>query len=532
MKKIWLLTKIQLGTALDLHISLGGGKKKAKKKGILFYLGVILMILLLSFSSFTYSFMLGTSLNMIGMAELLPELMMAVTCVVTLMTTIYKVKGILFDFKDYDMVMSLPVKTSHIVSSRLLLLYSINILFTLIIMIPASIAYGIIARPSLPFYILSLITVVLIPLVPMIIATFIGTIIVVISARFKRSNLVNLIISLALLSGFMISSFTMGDTAEQMGEISAALTKQVDNIYPLARMYKVAVIHYDLIASLLFIAVSLFSFFAFSMLVGLKFKAINTSISAKHTKSNYKMGSLNQTSPFMALYRKELKRYFSSTIYVMNTGIGAVMMVIAAVAVLFVSKEQLAMALEMPGMASMLGAIVPVVVSLLVSMIYITACSISLEGKNLWILKAAPVSAKTIFNSKIAVSLTIVIPAVIIDGILFGIGLNLTWQELVIQFAMPIAYSFLISILGLIINLKLPNLNWTSEITVVKQSFSTLVAMFGGMILGAIPLILIITLPGINTFIINGLTTIIVLLVSVLLYHFLTTKGEKVFMAL
>ncbi|MDF2952151.1 MAG: putative rane protein, partial [Anaerocolumna sp.] len=244
MKKIWLLTKIQLGTALDLNMSLGN-KKNKKNKGILFYGGIIFVCLILSFSSFTYSFMLGSSLNMIGLTELLPELMMAVTCVVTLMTTIYKVKGILFDFKDYDMVMSLPVKTSHIVTSRLLLLYSINILFTLIIMIPAAIAYGIIARPTILFYIFSALIVFLIPLVPMILATVIGTIITVISARFKHSNIVNIIFTLALFTFFMISSFTMGDTAQEMGEITAALTKQVDSIYPLARMYRMAVINYD-----------------------------------------------------------------------------------------------------------------------------------------------------------------------------------------------------------------------------------------------------------------------------------------------
>jgi ABC-2 type transport system permease protein len=531
MKKIWLLTKIQLGTALDLNMSLGN-KKNKKNKGILFYGGIIFVCLILSFSSFTYSFMLGSSLNMIGLTELLPELMMAVTCVVTLMTTIYKVKGILFDFKDYDMVMSLPVKTSHIVTSRLLLLYSINILFTIIIMIPAAIAYGIIARPTILFYIFSALIVFLIPLVPMILATVIGTIITVISARFKHSNIVNIIFTLALFTFFMISSFTMGDTAQEMGEITAALTKQVDSIYPLARMYRMAVINYDGISMAAFIAVSLLAFLLFAKIVGFKFKAINTNISAKHTRANYKMGSLTQTSPFAALYKKELKRFFSSTIYVLNTSISVVMMIVAAIAVLFFSKEQLAAALEIPEMASMLGALMPIIVSFMVSMVYITACSISLEGKNLWILKAAPVPPITIFQSKIAVSLTLVIPAVILDGILFSIGLKLTWKEMLFQFAMPIAYSFFAAIMGLIINLKLPNLNWTSEITVIKQSFAALVAMFSGMITAAIPFVLIVMIPGGNTFFINGVTTIVVSLLALLLYRYLCTKGEKLFHSL
>lgn len=531
MKKIWLLTKIQLSTALDFNISFGENKKKAKKKGFVFYIGFIILGVILSSSSYTYSFMLGTNLKMIGMVELLPELMMAITCVVTLMTTIYKVKGTLFDFKDYDLVMSLPVRTSDVVASRLLLLYWINILFTLIIMIPAEIAYGILAKPTILYYIFSILTVFFIPLVPIIAATVIGTIITIVSVKFKHSNVINLIISLLFFITLMVVSLTTSDSATQIGEITSTLTKQVDNIYLFARMYREAVIDYNLVSIGLFIVISILAFTLFSNIVGLKFKEINTGIFAIHKKSNYKLGSLSQTSPFKALYRKELKRYFSSTIYVMNTGIGIVMMTIAAVAVLFVSKDQLAEFMNMPGMSGMMGAVMPIAVSFLVSMSYITACSISLEGKNLWILKASPIPTKTIFNSKIAVYLTIAIPAIIVDGILFGLGLQLSWKELIIQFTMPIAYSFFTAILGLIINLKLPNFNWTSEIVVVKQSLASLIAIFVGLFAAAVPMIIFMVFS-IDTFLVNGVATIVVALIALLLYRYLNTKGAKIFSAL
>jgi ABC-2 type transport system permease protein len=68
--------------------------------------------------SFFYSFMVGSGLKMFNSLDILPALMMAVTCVIILMTTVFKVKGTVFGFRDYDMVMSLPVSIGGIVASR------------------------------------------------------------------------------------------------------------------------------------------------------------------------------------------------------------------------------------------------------------------------------------------------------------------------------------------------------------------------------------------------------------------------------
>ncbi len=531
MKNIWLLVKVQLGSILDFSfISKNNKSNKLGSRRLYYSLGIFLF-LFLSVASFLYSYAIGTTLNLVGMLELLPEFMMAITCVITIITTIYKVKGTVFGFKDYDVTMSLPVTTSTIVASRLVLLYIINIIFAVIVILPANLVYGILSKPSPVYYFLSILLVFFVPLVPMVVATVIGTGIAVIASKFRHSNLLNLIISITFLSGVMIASFQVPDSDEVMGEMSAALTNQVDNLYPLARMYRTALCNYNISSIVLFIGISLLVFLLYSQIVGILFKGINSSMVANRTKANYKIGQLEQGSPLKALFHKELKRYFSSSLYVMNTGFGIIMMTIAAIALLFLSPESLAQILEIPQGAKFLTSILPIVVTMCVSMSCITAISISLEGKNLWILKSSPVSPKTIFNSKIAVNLLITIPAIFINGILITIGIGLQWTDLLILLAMPTAYAFFIAISGLIINLKLPKLDWTTEVTVIKQSAAVLVSMFIGFIFVVIPAILIFTLP-VNPLVINGVATVVVALLSVLLYRYLTTKGEKLFSAL
>jgi ABC-2 type transport system permease protein len=525
MNKIWLLTKVQLGTALDFNIV--SRKTNAKSKNSAIYIALLIFSIFLAIVSFAYSYAIGTTLKMIGFLDLLPELLMAVTCIITLITTIYKVKGTLFGFKDYDIVMSLPAKTADIVASRLILLYIINIVFTLIVMVPNSIAYGILAKASPIFYVISIVSIFFIPLVPMIVATIIGTIIALVSAKFRHSSLINLLINIALIIGIFYVSTTI-DSEEKLARISTTITNQVDGIYPLAKMYRMAVCDFNLLSILLFLSISILTFIIFSIIIGNKFKTINSVIAANYTKGNYKVGDLIQASPFRALYRKELKRFFSSSLYVMNTAIGMVMMTIGAIATLFMSPETLAQVMETPGLENYLTIVAPLFISMCVAMTYITACSISLEGKNLWILKASPIKSKTIFNSKIAVNLTITIPPIILDSIIIGLGLKLSIIEFIILLIMPITYAFFTAILGLHVNLKLPNMNWTTEVTVIKQSAASMVALLAGMIAVGIPIALIIVLSNINTTMLLGLITIVLILITIGMYQLLITKGSKI----
>lgn len=529
MKQIWLLSKVQFGNVFDFNKILTG--KLSNRKNIAL-ITALALVLLLSITSFFYSYTIGSTLKMVGRVDLLPELVMAITCLITITTTIYKVKGTLFGFKDYDLIMALPVKTERVVASRLMLLYIINITFTLIIMVPAYIAYGVLAGADFYFYAAGLLTLFFIPVIPMIIAAVIGTVIAVIASRFRHSNLFNVVFTFAIMIGIMAAGILEGDSEEKFGEVSAALAKQVDQIYPLAGMYRSAVCDLDIISILLFLFISVFAFSVFAWITGIKFKAINTSIAAARTKGRYKIGELNQASPLMALYRKELRRLFSSSLYIMNTTLGVIMMTIGAAVSFFLSPEYLEQITGVPQMQQLIGGFLPIVVNFCVVMTFTAACAISLEGKNIWILKTAPVSVNTIFLSKIAVNLTVTLPAVFLTGILFAAGFKLTLADTLILLVMPSVYAVFTGVSGLVINLSFPNLNWTTEVTVIKQSAASLAAMFSGLLAAALPAVLIFMLPAISPLVINISCTLLIFMAALILYRYLNTKGITKFQLL
>lgn len=184
MINIWRLTRIQLLSSFGLNKALHTRDPKERRKWLLMSLGLLLSMVVVAGASFGYSYGMAMAFEQIGRVDLLLAVMMAATSVVGFFTTIYKAGDVLFGFKDYDLVMSLPVRTRHVVASRVLQLYVLNLLFSFMVMVPAGAVYAIKVNPGALYYLYFLITLVWIPLVPIIGATIIGALISWIASRF------------------------------------------------------------------------------------------------------------------------------------------------------------------------------------------------------------------------------------------------------------------------------------------------------------------------------------------------------------
>ncbi|HBY72672.1 MAG TPA: hypothetical protein DEG06_10575 [Lachnospiraceae bacterium] len=532
MKKVIQLVHIQIAAVLTDMLAIGNSRsKKSKAAG---YGGLSIFIILMSFVSFVYCMMIAGGLKMFGSLELLPPLMMAVTSLVSLMTTVFKVKGTIFGFRDYDLVMSLPVSTRGIVASRVILLYAVNLVFAAIIMIPAMLVYGVMACPGILFFINSIVSLFFIPLVPIILASILGMVIAYAASRFRHTNLLNILFSVLIIIGIMVFSLGMGDSGQELVDFSRTMTRKVNTMYPLAGLYTNAVIQSDMVSLLGFIGISLLAFVLYSLLVGKCFKWMNSKMLTGASRTKFVMGDLKAQSPFHALYDKELKRFFATPVYVLNTGFGVILLTIGAIVLIFLKSPlaglfHLKFDMEMlasPQLGSVFGGYGPLMVSFFICMSSTTMASISLEGKNLWILKSLPVSAKTIFHAKMAVNLTILAP-VMLDIILISMVLQIPFRQGIILLLTAVVCSVFVSVFGLLINLRFPNFNWTSETIAVKQSAASMVCVFSGMGIVAVQFLLLFLGPNMT---LTYLALIGIMgIADIILYRILLSYGTKRF---
>ena len=160
--------------------------------------------------------------------------------------------------------------------------------------------------------------------------------------------------------------------------------------------------------------------------------------------------------PYQALLKKEISRYFGSSAYFINTGFGMVMLLILTIVIIIGKNSFLAEILPF------LGNLVPVIIILFacfcIATCYVSACSISLEGKNLWILKVAPVRTRDIFLAKLTTHLVVTLPVTLICSIVLVLVLGLPAGQAWPVILLPSAYCLLTGVMGLVINLKNPKM--------------------------------------------------------------------------
>ncbi|MDD2418729.1 MAG: hypothetical protein PHR24_07155 [Oscillospiraceae bacterium] len=529
MNKLWILLKVQILGLFGISKFLHSKDKKERSKFIRFFLLFIFVFFSLLYTIVMYDYAIISSLNSIGLPQLMPALMMAVASLITLVTTIYKANGLLIGFKDFDMTMAMPIKTSTVVASRLLLLYLMNAGFCLLITLPSGIIYSLFVPQSPLFFVYLTLLTLFVPLVPMLIGTALGLLISAVSSRFRHANVVNIILALILTLAGMSLSFAFPTIITNPQAFSKVLMNSVYRIYPLTGIYTRALCQTDTLSLLLFVFISIILFACFVFLIGKYFKYLNTVYTTTRARSNYRMKSLEVSSVIAALYKRELRRYFASIIYVLNTAFGMVMAVIMGVALLVFKPAQFETILEIPGFADIIVTLAPMVLVTFVCLSCTTSSSISLDGRSFWILKSLPVKAETIFLSKIMVNLTITLPLSLISSVLLSIALKMNFIQVVFMLLTPAVFAVLTAEVGLFLNLMYPNFSWTNETAVVKQSMPTLITTLGGMGVSVALLVGLTKLP--QSFQLPGLVaiTVIVAVADLILYRLLKTKGVIIF---
>jgi ABC-2 type transport system permease protein len=186
------------------------------------------------------------------------------------------------------------------------------------VMLPMGIAYCLFVKPQALFYVMWVIAIFVTPFVPMTVATVLGAIVSAVSSRFKHTNAVGIILSFVMVLAFLGVSMSTGTlnssqiTAKQLASLGTMISQKMNQAYPLTGVFEKAICQYDMLAFLTLLAISVVWYFLFVKLVSIKYKAINTGLTTHRAESNYKLQSLKEASPFQALYRKELKRFFSS----------------------------------------------------------------------------------------------------------------------------------------------------------------------------------------------------------------------------
>lgn len=480
-------------------------------KGILYFFLMGYLI----FTAYGYGY--------VGLTEQLPLLNAIVISVMVFIFALMKVNGYLFAFKDYDMLMSLPFSVREIVSSKFLYMYVKDLPWVMSVSVALEIGYGILEKPFFTTYILWTLLSLMLPIIPLIAATILGTLAAAIGSRFRfkkafQSILIFAFLILCVGAGFF--SDRIAQTAE-MNEIitdASAALRPIATYYPPTAWFRDGVLYGDIPSILLLIGVSFVAFEITFLIVSRFYRQINSRLMTSATEKKYTMSHLKVKSAERSIAANEFRRLVHSTVYLTNIGFGVVMVVVLSVAALFVNIDQVIQSMfpGVPFTKEFLLPGIPLFVYFFVGMVSSGCCTPSLEGKSNWILQSLPLENRTIYRGKMLFNMLLFAPAGILGCLCLGIKFGGNFLCILALVLCEIALCAFSTAWGMVCGIKFRKLEWTNEIEVVKQGSAIAIYLFPNMLVTMLLLALFIGLGQLTGPILSNL--VLALFASVLAF--------------
>jgi len=491
----WLLFKNRLMAQLGLNVF--RYEKDAHKKRMKIAVTIIVAVCLLVFVIYCGSAAYGYAY--LGLTALIPGIAMVVSSLVSLFFTVFKANGDLFAFPDYEKVLSLPIPVRTVIYSRLANMYFWNTFIAILVMTPMGIVYGIFVKPTFDIYFIWVAGIFIACLIPTIIASFIGALITAIASKFRYASAVSSILGITFVVVLMVSSMALSSSDSGLGKlvnpetgevdiaaISAlvpAISESINKTYPPVSLFTDAIVEGNILSFVLLVGISIFLYAVFASLLALKYREINSSLTSRISRADYKMETLRQGSMRSALYKKTVMRILKSSICATNLLIGCVIALLFAVAMVVVGPEKVLDGLDASASMNLIQNGAGYALAALISMTNTAAVSLALEGRNIWLIKSLPIPAKTLYDSYLMTNLTFTLPTALICGILISIALKTGFLATIIIILIPLAFSLLSAVMGIFIGNRMAFYDWQEEAHLIKQSLMSITGMLGGVVI-------------------------------------------------
>jgi len=469
------LLKKQLLGALSVFTMGKNGKKRSTKTAVAFALLIVYAVGACGYMFWMIADSLCKPLASAGMAWVYFAFMGTIATGVGVLGGIFTAKARLYEARDNELLLSMPIPSWVILFSRTLGLYAFTFFFEGVVFVPAIIRYFTAVGFSFLPFVCSLAVLFVLPFLALSIAYLLGWLIALLSAKIPGKNIIETTVAIA----FLIVYFALYSKLNEYLGYVVSHGEAVGRVMKTA-LYPFAQLGYACEGkglSLLLYAMIFIGVFALVYLIMsatyLRFATANKG----HRKVKYTGNGYKGSSDILSLVKKELLRYSKNGMVMLNCFMGTVLLVLLPFIALFEKETFLQLA---GGLQGEFALVLTAILCVAAFSNLLAPSSVSMEGESLDVVRVLPIKTeKILFAKGLAHALTTGIPAAFACGFLCGIFRQSAPISLCVLLAV-LACVLFCSVGGVAVNLLLPNLKWTNEVAVVKQSASTIAAMFGG----------------------------------------------------
>lgn len=509
-------------------------KNRARSKGAIaayLLLFALLMVGLLGGMFAMLSYTLCGALTAAGVDWMYFAIMGLLAIFLGVFGSVFNTYAGLYLAKDNDLLLSMPIPVRTIMAARLLGVYLMGLLYSGIVIIPAAIVYWIVAGVSLRVVCGSILLVLLISVFVQSLSCGLGWVVAKISQKLKHKSFLTVLIALAFLGGYYFFYYKAQVLLQNLLVNAAAYGERLRGAaYGVYLFGRVGVGDWRAVAVIAVVVLALFALLWW--LLARSFLHIATASGTERQRVR-RNAAVRVHGVGRALLAKEFGRFTASANYMLNCGLGTLLLVAYGVVLLWKGDTIQALLATLPVAPETGAVILSLAACMVAEMNDMAAPSVSLEGRSLWLVQSLPVTPWQVLRAKLWVQLLLtVLPALFSAVCICLIVPGSLLQHLMVLVAVLLNV-VLLALFDLWIGLRLPNLTWTNEITPIKQGVGVLLALFGGMLYGLLPLVgyfLLGNALGAVGYL--GTYAVLTLLLAAVLYLWLRKRGCARFAAL
>lgn len=533
MKDIFNLTKILLKNNFAPK-----NKEKGKKSAIIVYIALIIYFssMMIGFSTMSIK-----ALKTINQQGIFISLCLTTYIGISILRTIFTSINVLYFSKDNEFLLPLPIKSKSILIAKLNTLiiyeYIIGVFLSLIPMV----VYGIIESYSIFYYIQMIIIFLLIPIVPLVLSSFVMIIIMRFTKIIKNKDFVQYIsVALAIILIFAIQSITGGQTSsanltnEELIKLlmqTNGATKIFSNVFINLPQAVNSIIYFGTIEgikSLIIFVLETILFYVCMIEISSKIY-LNGLVGVSGGNGKIKNKTIeNRTFRKNKISKsyivKEFKLLFRNPVYFMQCVLPSILFPIL-ISIPFAININNLESLDLAGIDEIKNAIgtnfgismILLIIEFFFIFNFVSLTAISRDGSNAVFTKYIPISLYKQCIYKIVPNIILnIIPIMYVVLICLGLlKLDIIKAIAIIVFSMLL--NILQCLIMILVDLNKPKLEWTTEYAVVKQNMNMIYQMLFGT--------LVIILVAFSANIIKSLVVFFAISIAILLISVYSIKN-------
>lgn len=471
------------------------GKTKGKKLAVALLLGFVYVVVMAIAISVIVS-LKDVFLSLAIFVQKFYFFVLMTSAIIVLFFGIIHLVSVLYLSKDTDFYSMLPVKPSTVFLAKLSYVYLCEAAIVLAIALPVLITLGIVARMWVWYYIITIFTMLFVPMFPLGVAAVFAVPVMLIASKLKNRNVVSLVFYMILFALFF-SAYMYFIYMSSSGEITAesvtAMLEAIKSVeyamYPYAALsnavcgisvYGLSLGVSTIVEVVIFIGLSAALLFIIWLFAKLMY---SQSVKANNQTDNSKakVGEFKATTSMRALIKREYISSMRTTQVAFQCYAVMLLPIFMAIVLSFVMKNAFtAVDDSMQVIDSTFTKLIPVctICAVLSTVGNGASTTFSREGTALASLKVLPVDIKTIVKSKVSAWIMLAAPITAVSVVIMNvIDFNLSIMLLSLFSLVPISVLFVI--FGALWDLTAPNLKWTDPMQAVKHNMH----VFGGQLL-------------------------------------------------